>query len=124
MAQATPLHAVTLPESAAEASQPIINWWMQHWMDASHPVVRLQLAWMESMVEAIQVESDFVAAWIESSRKAAECLSDPQTLFSPATLTGCYHQAAWDMGDAHMTRLGRVAELPQDFKDRIWEEIC
>ncbi|MGJ7457862.1 hypothetical protein [Halomonas sp. RA08-2] len=105
-------------------SQPILNWWMQHWMDASHPLARLQRAWMESTLEAIQVEAEFLSAWNQSSRKVAECLSDPQTLFNPATLTGCYRQAATDLGDAQMTRLGKVAELPQDFKDRIWEEIC
>jgi hypothetical protein len=119
-----PHPVVTFPEGAAEASRPILEWWSHHWMDASHPLTRLQRVWLESLIEAIQVESEFLTAWAESSHKMAESLADPEVFFDPVALTGHYQQAARDMGHAHLTRLGRVAELPRDFKERIWEEIC
>ncbi|QTF91765.1 hypothetical protein [Halomonas sp. BM-2019] len=119
-----PLQVVPFSESAAEATRPILDWWAHHWMDASHPLARLQQAWLESMIEAVQVESEFLVAWAESSHKLATSLADPKVLHDPAALTGHYQQAARDIHQAHLTRIGRVAEMPRDFKERIWEEIC
>ncbi len=122
---------VAFPESVAEmaesvvtASQPVCNWWLHHWMDASHPLARLQRAWMESVLEAIEVEAEFLKAWTLSNAKVLNCLADSRSLTDSASLHSCYHEAARDMTDAHMARFGKVAELPEDFKQRLWEEIC
>lgn len=109
-----------LPASIAQASQPVLDWWLHHWMDASHPLVRLQRAWMESVLEAIEVEAEFLNACALSNAKVWSCLADADS----AALHSCYHEVAKDMADAHLARLGRVAELPEDFKQRLWEEIC
>ncbi|MCH4563628.1 hypothetical protein MKP05_10855 [Halomonas sp. EGI 63088] len=122
--EATLATVVAFPEGVAEATKPVFDWWLHHWMDATHPMVRIQLAWMESLLEAVQVEAEFMAACAASNQKVSKCFSDPETLRSPASLSHCYHEAAKDMADAHMARLGKVAELPKDFRQRLWEEIC
>lgn len=115
---------VALPESVAIASQPMFDWWTHHWMDASHPLVRMQQAWMESVLETFQVEAEFLAACAVSGEKMSKCFSDPDTLRDPTLLSSCYHEVAKDMTDAHISRLGKVADLPKDFRQRLWEEIC
>lgn len=125
MTHAAPHPTVTaLPVSVAQASQPVFDWWMHHWMDASHPLARLQRAWMESVLEAIEVEAEFLNVCALSNAKVWNCLADARSLSDTASLPGCYHEAAKDIADAHMARLGKVAELPEDFKQRLWEEIC
>ncbi|MDN3523359.1 hypothetical protein [Halomonas ramblicola] len=116
--------ATALPAGIAQASQPVFDWWMHHWMDASHPLTRLQCAWMESMLEAVEVETEFLNACAISNAKVWSCLADTNGLPDVASLHSCYHEAARDMADAHLTRLGKVAELPEDFQQRLWEEIC
>ncbi|PRY70739.1 hypothetical protein [Halomonas ventosae] len=129
--QAIPDSVIGFPEGVAEAtenvataSQPIFNWWIHHCMDASHPFVRLQQAWMESVFEAIQAETEFLNACATSSGKMSKCLFDVGNFQNPASLHSCYREVAKDMTDAHFSRLGRVAELPEDFQQRLWEEIC
>ncbi len=126
--EATPaasrLAVTALPAGVAQASQPVLDWWMHHWMDASHPLARLQRAWMESVLEAIEVEAEFLNAWTLSNAKVWSCLADARSLSDAASLHSCYHEAAREMTDAHMARFGKVAELPEDFKQRLWEEIC
>lgn len=112
------------PASVAQASQPVFDWWMHHWMDASHPLARLQSAWMESVVEAIEVEAEFLNACMLSNAKVWSYLADTRSLEDCASLHSVYHEVAKDITDAHMARLGKVAELPKDFKQRLWEEIC
>lgn len=119
------LTVTALPTSvAAQASQPVFDWWMHHWMDASHPLTRLQRAWMESVLEAMVVEAEFLNACAISNAKVWSCLADARSLSDSASLHSCYHEVAKNMTDAHLSRLGRVAELPEDFKQRLWEEIC
>ncbi|MEQ6889929.1 hypothetical protein ABE957_14735 [Halomonas sp. CS7] len=96
---------------------------MHHWMDASHPLARLQRAWMESVLEAVEVETEFLNACTLSNAKVWSCLAGARSLADSASLHSCYHEVAKDMTDAHMARLGKVVELPEDFKQRLWEEI-
>lgn len=129
-ATSEPLPAVSDPAAnaslavIAQASQPIFAWWMHHWMDASHPMARLQCAWMESILEAMQAEAEFLNACAISNAKVWSCLAEANYLPGAAALHNCYHEAAADIVDAHLTRLGRVTELPEDFRQRLWEEIC
>ena len=120
----SPLAVTAWPASVAQASQPVFDWWMHHWMDASHPLARLQSAWMESVIEAIEVEAEFLNACTLSNAKVWSYLADARSLADSASLHSVYHEVAKDMTDAHMARLGKVAELPKDFKQRLWEEIC
>lgn len=120
----SPLAVTALPASVAQASQPVFDWWMHHWMDASHPLARLQSAWMESVIETIEVEAEFLNACMLSNAKVWSCLADTRSLADSASLHSVYHEVAKDITDAHMARLGKVAELPKDFKQRLWEEIC
>ncbi|SEL47073.1 hypothetical protein [Halomonas daqiaonensis] len=113
-----------LPTSVAQASQQVFDWWLHHWMDASHPLARLQCAWMESVFEVIQVEAEFLNACALSNAKVWSCLTDARSLADSASLHSCYHEVAKDMADAHLARLSKVAELPDDFQQRLWEEIC
>ena len=125
--EATPaashLTVTALPTSVAQASQPVFSWWVHHWMDASHPLTRLQHAWIESVLEAIEVEAEFLNAFALSNAKAWNCLTDTGLLTDSASLQNRYHEVTKDMTDAHLTRLGRVAELSEDFKQRLWEEM-
>lgn len=119
-----PCGVSAMPASVAQAAQPVFSWWMHHWMDASHPLIRLQSAWVESVVEGIQVEAEFLGACTLSSAKVWRCLADARSLADAASLHSCYHEVTRDMADAHMVRLGKAAELPEDFKQRLWEEMC
>ncbi|MCL7938870.1 hypothetical protein M8009_00950 [Halomonas sp. ATCH28] len=121
---AFPEDVVEVAESVATASQPIVDWWMHHWLDASHPLARMQRAWMESVLEAIEVEAEFLNVCAISNAKVWSCLADGKYLTDSASLHSCYHEVAKDMTDAHMARLGKVAELPEDFQQRLWEEMC
>lgn len=125
--EATPaashLTVTALPATVVQASQPVFNWWVHHWMDASHPLTRLQRAWMESVLEAIEVEAEFLNACALSNAKVWNCLTDTGLLTDSASLHSRYHEVAKDMTDAHLTRFGRVAELSEDFKQRLWEEM-
>ncbi|MEQ6916611.1 hypothetical protein [Halomonas aquatica] len=120
----SPLAVMALPVGVVQASRPVFDWWMHHWMDVQHPLVRLQRAWVESVLETIEVEAEFLNACTLLNAKAWSCLADPRSLANSASLQSCYHEVAKDMADAHMTRLGKVAELPEDFKQRLWEEMC
>ncbi|WP_420267488.1 hypothetical protein [Halomonas lysinitropha] len=118
------LAVTAFPASVAEASQPVLDWWVHHWMDAAHPLSRLQRTWVESVFEAIEVETDFLNVCALSNVKLLNCLAAARPVVGSSFLHSCYHEVAQEMADAHMARLGRVAELPEDFKQRLWEEIC
>ena len=121
--QPIPYTLVPVPESVAKASWPMFDWWLHHCMDATHPVARMQQAWMESVIEAVQVEAEFLNACAVSGEKMSKCFSDPEVLHNPASVSSCYHEVAKDMTHAHISRLGKVADLPKDFRQRLWEEI-
>lgn len=93
-------------------------------MDVSHPLVRLHSAWMESVIEAMAVEVEFLNACTISNAKVWRCLAETHHLSASPCVPGCFHEAAREMAGAHLTRLGKVAELPEDFQQRLWEEIC
>lgn len=120
----SPLGPGPSPVSLIEASLPVCDWWRLHWMDASHPMIRLQQAWMASLVEAAQLEVEFLSVCTLANSRVASCLADPQTLQNPAVLGRCYQDATREMVDAHGARIDRVTQLPKEFRQRLWEEIC
>lgn len=121
---ASPVGPGSSPMSMVEASLPICDWWRQHWMDASHPMIRLQQAWTASLVEAVQLEIEFLSVCTQANSRVASCLADPRALQNPAVLGRCCQDAAKEVVDAQGARLDRVTQLPKEFRQRLWEEIC
>lgn len=101
---------------------PMLEWWQQQWMQGTHPMARMQLAWMESLAETMQFEAQFLMAVAESGERMAKCfdVSQPAT---PEEVQAAYHALVKEVNDAHMKRLERVAQLTEDFRERLWEEI-
>ncbi|TDR50286.1 hypothetical protein DFP85_12747 [Halomonas ventosae] len=112
------------PMSTVEASLPVCDWWLHHWMDATHPMIRLQQAWMASLVEAFQLEAEFLSVCTMAGSRVVSCLADQRALQNPPVLGSCCQDAAKEVADAHAARVGRVARLPKEFRQRLWEEIC
>lgn len=119
-----------LPEGALGVSQPMVDWWLHHYLDSATPVARMQLAWMESLGDAMQLEAEFLSACAASGEKMARCLTDGQTLKDPAAIGEFYRDIVSDVADAHMSRLHahmsslkKVSELSQEFREQLWEEI-
>lgn len=101
-------------------SQPLMQWWLHHWMDGSTPMARLQMAWMASAGEAVQAELEFLGACADMQQRWAHCLNreaDPQALGE------CYQGLVQEMADAQFKRLHRVSQLPDDFRQQVWEEL-
>lgn len=121
---ASPVGPGPSPMSWVEASLPVCDWWRHHWMDATHPMIRLQQAWMASLVEAAQLEAEFLSVCAMANSRVASCFADPQALRNPAVLSRCYQDAAREVVDAQSARLDRVTRLPKEFRQRLWEEIC
>ncbi|MDW7748799.1 hypothetical protein [Halomonas sp.] len=121
---ASPVGTGPSPVSLIEASLPVCDWWRLHWMDASHPMIRLHQAWMASLVEAAQLEVEFLSVCTLANSRVASCLADPWALRKPADLARCCQDAAREVVDAQEARLDRVTQLPKEFRQRLWEEIC
>ncbi|WP_148254087.1 hypothetical protein [Aidingimonas lacisalsi] len=105
------------------SSRPLVNLWFKHCLDPAAPMLRMQLAWLESVNDAIQFEAEFLTACADTSGKLANCLTNPATLQNPTQLSECYQQAVDQVTNAHMTRLTRATEFSREFRERLWEEI-
>ena len=110
--------------SVVEVSMPVYDWWYRHWLDATHPAIRLQQAWSTSLIEAVQLEAEFLSVCFKAGSGIVRCLSDPRALQNPAALSQSYQDAAKEVADAHSERLDRASQLPEEFRQRLWEEIC
>lgn len=117
MASTTPTH----PNPALDASQPMLQWWSQQWLQGVAPMSRLQLAWMESVSDLMQQEAQFLAALSQAGQQLAHCYETHGT--DPEKMKECYEGIAREVADQHMERLKRVASLPHEFKSRVWEEL-
>ncbi|EPC04310.1 hypothetical protein L861_03040 [Litchfieldella anticariensis FP35 = DSM 16096] len=115
--------AASASEPVLEASQPVIEWWMQHWMDAATPMARMQLAWMETVSDAMHHEAEFLMACASSSERMAKCFMEQESLKNPAMLGECYNDMVKEVANAHLSRMGKVAELSSEFRQKLWEEI-
>ncbi|ATJ82925.1 hypothetical protein ACFPTY_07970 [Halomonas beimenensis] len=111
---------------AAEAlkapNEAMLQWWSQQWLQGANPLARLQLAWMESLAEAMQFEAQCLHALAESGERMAGCYTGDPTK-TPQELQECYQRLIEDVTQTHMRRLEKVAQLSEDFRKRIWEEI-
>lgn len=102
------------------ANDALLQWWNQQWLQGTTPMARVQFAWLESLAKAMQFEAQCLHALAESGERLAGCHNGET---HPQELHKCYQQFAEDIAQAHWHRLEKVAELSQDFRKRIWEEI-
>ena len=112
-----------LPTAAQEVSEPVINWWLNQCMGPSSPFARMQVAWMQTLYEAMQMEAELLIACAASQQQVIKCLSDQQTLQDPGSMGTCYQDIMQQFIDAHLHRLDKVNEMAEDFRARVWEEI-
>ncbi|MCL7930823.1 hypothetical protein [Halomonas llamarensis] len=118
-----PLPSDSLPPWLS-ISQPLLQWWMEQSVKGVQPLMNVQLAWLESVSSAMQMEMEFCQAIAESHEKISHCLLIHQkSPKSTEKITDCYQQAMQDLSNAHLNRLKKVTELSHDFRSAIWEEI-
>ncbi|GHE19651.1 hypothetical protein [Halomonas urumqiensis] len=103
-------------------TNPMFDWWQEQWLKGPNPVARMQLAWLESMADAMQFEAQFIKALAESSARMSECFEGdaPRT---HAELQACYQSLVKDITDAHVKRVDFANQLTKEFRQRIWEEL-
>ncbi|MDR5898375.1 hypothetical protein QC823_05140 [Halomonas vilamensis] len=105
-------------------SQPVFHWWMEQSVKGVQPLMNVQLAWLESVSSAIQMEMEFCQAIAESHEKITNCLlMHHHSPKSAEEITDCYQQAMQGLSEAHLDRLKKVTELSNDFRSALWEEI-
>lgn len=112
----------TTANPALAAAQPMMEWWQKQFSQGATPMARMQLAWMQSMADAMQFEAEFLKALAESGQKISQSFEGepPQT---PAEMQERYQQLIKEVTDAQMERMQKAAELSHDFRKRLWEEI-
>ncbi|MDN3555205.1 hypothetical protein [Halomonas maura] len=103
-------------------SDAMMQWWSQQWLQGVTPMARMQLAWMESLAEAMQFEAQCLHALAESGQRLSGCINS-ETPANPQDIQECYQQLMHHVTQTHMQRLEKVAELSEDFRNRIWEEL-
>ncbi|WP_355662191.1 hypothetical protein [Halomonas salifodinae] len=110
----------TRPHTPLEAGQPLMQWWFQHCMDGSPPMARLQMAWLASAGEVVHAELEFLGACADMQQRWARCLSGDT---DAKTLGECYQGMVKEMANAQFKRLHRVTQLPNEFRQQVWEEL-
>jgi hypothetical protein len=109
-------HEPDTSQPILEAIQPMmeLEWWTQQWPMSANPTARImQQVWLENLSEVMLQRALFLLVLAEASRRLASFYltgkSDP----------GRANTMAGHPGE----RMKRVAELPLDFRRRIWEVI-
>ncbi|HSP58356.1 MAG TPA: hypothetical protein VLO12_08655 [Halomonas sp.] len=113
-------------ENANTTSVPatqMFDWWQEQWAQNANPITRLQLAWMESLTQAMQLEAEFLTAMAETSVKMASCLHGEDAPTTPGEMHRYYQTLVKHASEAHMERMEKAAALSHDFRKRVWEEI-
>ncbi len=108
------------PNALSPTNEAMLQWWSQQWLQSTTPLIKVQFALLESLAEAMQFEAQCLQALAESGEKMAGCYDEEA---HPHELHKCYQQLMQDVAKAHWQRLEKVAELSEDFRKRIWEEI-
>ncbi|SFU30017.1 hypothetical protein [Halomonas korlensis] len=107
----------------AAPSTQMFEWWQEQWAQNANPIARMQLAWMESLTQAMQFEAEFLAAMAENGVKMANCFHGEEAPKTPGELHNCYQKLLKHATEAHMERMEKASSLTHDFRKRIWEEI-
>lgn len=120
----TPWTPLTLMPTWLGASQPLLSWWAEQSPQAMQPFAKAQLAWMESISEAMQAEMQFFQALTASQEKMAQCmLNATGTSESNQNIANCYQEVVQNLTDAQMTRLQKATKLNHDFRRTLWEQL-
>ncbi len=104
-------------------STQMFEWWQEQWTQNANPIARMQLAWLESLTQAMQFEAEFLAAMAENGVKMASCFQGEDAPSTPSEMHRCYQRLVQHATDAHMERMEKTAALSHDFRKRVWEEI-
>jgi hypothetical protein len=114
-------HGLDTSQPILEASQPMMEWWTQQWLMSANPTARMQQAWLESLSEVMQQEAHFLLVLAEASHRLSEFYLTGKG--DPDRANEWYQHIAREMANHQLARIKRMAELPTDFRERIWEEI-
>lgn len=112
----------TANNPALAAAEPMMEWWQKQWSQGATPIARMQLAWMQSMAEAMQFEAELLKSLAESGQKIAQSL-DGEAPKTPAEMQEHYQTLMSELTGVHMERMKKAAELSHEFRRRVWEEI-
>lgn len=115
-------HEDTATNPALAAAEPMMEWWQKQWSQGVTPMARMQLAWMESMAEAMEFEAQFLKTLADSGQKIAQSF-DGDTPQTQAEMQQRYQALISELTDAQMDRMKKAAELSHEFRRRVWEEI-
>ncbi|WP_372610036.1 hypothetical protein [Halomonas sp.] len=116
-------HKSSTANPAPAATQPMMEWWQTQWRRNAVPMARVQLAWMESIAEAMYFEAQVLKAIAESNQRLAGCFQGEDAPCTPQEFQASYQQLIQDVTDAQMERLQKATELSMDFRRQVWEEI-
>lgn len=108
---------------AFQATEPMLTWWRDQLSQSANPMARMQLAWMESLVETMQYEAKFLQAMAESGQRMAESFQGKNAPRTPAEFNESYQKMIKEITDAQMERLEKASNLSNDFRKRVWEEL-
>ncbi|WP_053070654.1 hypothetical protein [Halomonas sp. PR-M31] len=104
------------------AMSPI--WWLNQWMETANSAARLQLIWWDMVGNAMHQEAEFFKIMANSTERMAQGVMNQDLLRDPAAMATHYRQIAKDINEATMNRMTKVSNLSEDFRDRLWEEMC
>ncbi|WP_139794392.1 hypothetical protein [Vreelandella lionensis] len=102
---------------------PISHWGQHYYLQIAPPMLRLQLIWIESMTQAMQLEADLFHAITHSNITLVQCLTQNRKRCTHAELNEHYQALAKTLADAHADRIAGVTQLSNDFRRCLWEEI-
>ncbi|WP_434985553.1 hypothetical protein [Vreelandella zhaodongensis] len=106
-----------------EPVQIMQTWWQHYCLLSTVPMVRLQVAWLENVTQAMQMEADLFRAIVKSSEKMTQCLTDNNESCGATELTEHYQEMMQTLTEANMERFERVSQLSHEFRRSLWEEI-
>ncbi|MEQ6917575.1 hypothetical protein [Halomonas aquatica] len=112
----------TATHPALAATEPMMEWWQKHLSQGATPMARMQLAWMQSMADALQFEAEFLKTLAESGQRLAKSF-DGATPQTPAEMNERYQAIMSEISEAQMERMQKAAELSLEFRRNVWEEI-
>lgn len=106
-----------------DSAQSMQACWHQYCLLSTMPMVRFQIAWLENVNQAMQMEAQFFQTIAKSSEKLMLCLTDNPHHCNAAEFTEHYQEMVKTLTDANMERLAKVSQLSHDFRRSLWEEL-
>lgn len=103
-------------------ANPMFAMWQQQWNLTNNPMVRMQIAWMESLAATMQLEANFLKSVAEGGVQVSKCFEGDQPK-TPEELQACYQELVQKVKDAQMQRMQSASQLSEDFRKRLWEEL-